>query len=104
MGASWAVSEAVKTPKAGMLENIRFPKGLGRFLLVRAFLGVLLEPCWGVLGDSRGVVKPSWEPLGLSWTVSERSWNVSVASWAVLERPSGASEQSESLPGPPQGG
>ena len=104
LGPRGQSSRLLRAKKLICLKNICFPKGLGRFLLVRAFLGVLLEPCWGVLGDSRGVVKPSWEPLGLSWTVSERSWNVSVASWAVLERPSAASEQSESLPGPPRGG
>ena len=44
LGASWAVLDAAKTKKANMLNMYVFLKGLGRFLLLGAFLEVLLEP------------------------------------------------------------
>ena len=73
-------ADAFKTPKANRQKYI-FPTGLGRFSHVRAFLGVMLEPCWAVLWASGAVLKPSWErslfacletccgPLGPSRTV-----------------------------------
>ena len=52
--------------------------------LLRALLGVLLEPSCADLGASWAVLRPSWAVLGPSWAVMEVSCAIVEASWAVL--------------------
>ena len=46
--------------RGGYVKSIRFPKGMGPFLLVGAFLGRRLGISWGVLTACWAVLRPSW--------------------------------------------
>ena len=112
MGLSWAVFEPSWGPlgpswgdlgglldrlgrcesrRGGYVKNIRFPKGMGRFLPFGALWGRRLGTSWGVLKACWAVLRPSWAfwmifrrlgalldrlegLLGPSWTDLEPSW------------------------------
>ena len=59
LGAPRAVLEDATTEEANMLKMYVSLKGMGRFLPLRALLGVLWEPSWGVLGAFWAVLTPS---------------------------------------------
>ena len=97
LGASWAVLGRSLGPLWPVgdcddqaredAENVRFTKGMGRFLPLEGPLGGLLRPSSGHLRPSWGALGPSWAVLrpflGLLEAVFEASWAVLGASWVV---------------------
>ncbi len=110
------------SPTGEHTKNIRFPTGMGRFLLLGALLWCLLEPLGVLLGAFRTLLGGFSAPPGATWgrklgirwwlsssgALSGPSWGLSWAvlgpSWAVLELSGAVLGPSGARPGPYWGG
>ena len=80
--------------KGEFAKNVRFPKGMTRFVPLGALSAVLWEHTSAVIGPFGAVLKPSWTVVGLPWAVSTLCWTVLALclglrgpSWGFVEAP-----------------